>query len=212
MRIGSNHAGRTLTLQAAFASRYAYVQAPALRCVLRGLPLFKPCASVDYLRMKKKPHVELFADGACSGNPGPGGYGTILKMGEHTKEFSGGYNNTTNNRMEILGVIIGLEGLKQPCRVRIVSDSQYVVNSISKGWVFSWQKNNWKKADKKRAENVDLWERLLPLLELHECEFEWIRGHNGHPENERCDELAVTAYKAGNLPKDPGYEGRGAPR
>ncbi len=97
------------------------------------------------------------------------------------------------------------KGLKKPCKVRIVSDSQYVVNSISKGWVFTWQKNNWKKADKTRAENVDLWERLLPLLEIHEYEFEWIRGHNGHSENERCDELAVAACKSDDLPEDLGY-------
>ena len=155
----------------------------------------------------EKQNVTLYADGACSGNPGPGGYGTILKMGDNEKELSAGFRNTTNNRMEILGVIAGLEALKKPCKVKVISDSQYVVNSISKGWVYNWQKKNWKKADKKRAENVDLWERLLPLLEIHECEFEWIRGHTGHAENERCDELAVAAYNSGNLEVDAGFKG-----
>lgn len=122
------------------------------------------------------------------------------------KELSGGFRKTTNNRMEILGVIVGLEALKRPCVVTVVSDSQYLVNSVTKGWVYTWKKNNWKKADKKRAENVDLWERLLPLLETHECTFEWIRGHAGHAENERCDELAVAASHAEDLPADEMFE------
>lgn len=153
-----------------------------------------------------KPVVTLYSDGACSGNPGPGGYGVILESADREKELSAGYRLTTNNRMELLGVIAGLEALKKECSVTIVSDSQYVVNSIAKGWVFNWQRNNWRKSDKSRAENVDLWERLLPLLKKHECTFEWIRGHAGHPKNERCDELAVTASKAQSLAIDEGFE------
>ncbi len=135
--------------------------------------------------------VEIFTDGACSGNPGPGGYGVILRIGEHVKELSGGEAMTTNNRMELTGVIEGLAALNRPCDVVLTTDSKYVVDSITKGWVYSWQKKNWIKSDKKPALNVDLWERLLPLLETHKVTFNWVKGHAGHPENERCDELAV---------------------
>ncbi len=142
--------------------------------------------------MKK---VELFTDGACSGNPGPGGWGCVLRFGRHEKELCGGENNTTNNRMELTAVIMGLESLKEPCEVRLVTDSKYVADSIQKGWVESWRKNGWKKADKKPALNVDLWERLLPLLDRHQVSIEWVKGHAGHPENERCDRLAVAYYQ-----------------
>lgn len=142
--------------------------------------------------MKK---VELFTDGACSGNPGPGGWGCVLRFGRHEKELCGGENNTTNNRMELTAVIMGLEALKEPCEVRLVTDSKYVADSIQKGWVESWRKNGWKKADKKPALNVDLWERLLPLLDRHQVSIEWVKGHAGHPENERCDRLAVAYYQ-----------------
>lgn len=135
--------------------------------------------------------VEIFSDGACSGNPGPGGYGVILKYNGNIKELSGGERDTTNNRMELSGVIEGLAALKEPCEVRVTTDSRYVVDSVTKGWVYSWKKKNWIKSDKKPALNVDLWERLLPLLEMHKVEFIWVKGHAGHPENERCDELAV---------------------
>lgn len=135
--------------------------------------------------------VEIFTDGACSGNPGPGGYGVILRYGETEKELSGGAAETTNNRMELMGVIAGLSALKEPCRIILTTDSKYVVDSITKGWVYGWKKKGWIKSDKKPALNVDLWERLLPLLEKHEVEFNWVKGHAGHPENERCDRLAV---------------------
>lgn len=135
--------------------------------------------------------VEIFTDGACSGNPGPGGYGVVLRFGTIEKELSGGAPGTTNNRMELLGVITGLSALKEPCRVILTTDSKYVVDSITKGWVYGWKKRGWIKSDKKPALNVDLWEQLLPLLEKHEVTFNWVKGHAGHPENERCDRLAV---------------------
>ncbi len=138
--------------------------------------------------------VDLYSDGACSGNPGPGGWGTILVYMGKEKELSGAEPNTTNNRMELTAAIVGLEALKEPCKVRLVSDSSYLCDSINKGWVYSWQKNGWRKADKKPALNVDLWERLLIQLERHQVTLEWVRGHNGHPYNERCDCLAVSAY------------------
>lgn len=141
--------------------------------------------------MKRIKTVEIFTDGACSGNPGPGGYGVVLRFGSAEKELSGGAANTTNNRMELLGVITGLAALKEPCRVILNTDSKYVVNSVTKGWVYSWRKNGWIKSDKKPALNVDLWEKLLPLLEVHDVQFNWVKGHAGHPENERCDRLAV---------------------
>lgn len=140
--------------------------------------------------------VEIFSDGACSGNPGPGGWGTILRFKDakgavHEKELSGGEKNTTNNRMELMAVISGLKALKCRCAVRITTDSKYVVDSITKGWVYGWQKRGWVKSDKKPALNVDLWEQLLPLLAAHEVTFNWVKGHAGHIENERCDRLAV---------------------
>ena len=135
--------------------------------------------------------VEIFTDGACSGNPGPGGYGVILRFGEHTKELSGGEHETTNNRMELTGVITGLSALKEPCEVTLTTDSKYVVDSITKGWVYGWQKKGWIKSDKKPALNVDLWKQLLPLLEKHKVNFVWVKGHAGDPENERCYQLAV---------------------
>lgn len=138
-----------------------------------------------------KKQVYIFSDGACSGNPGPGGYGVILRCEGREKELSGGEHQTTNNRMELMGVITGLEALKYPCKVTIQTDSKYVVDGIEKGWAKSWRKNNWIKSDKKPALNKDLWEKLLNLLEIHEVKFTWIKGHAGHPENERCDRLAV---------------------
>ncbi len=139
--------------------------------------------------------VEIFTDGACSGNPGPGGWGTILRFGNHEKELSGGELNTTNNRMELTAVIKGLEALKEPCQVILTTDSKYVSDAIINGWAKSWQKNGWKKADKKPALNPDLWETLLDLLEKHEVTINWVKGHAGHKENERCDQLAVSYYK-----------------
>lgn len=140
------------------------------------------------MKMKK---VEIFTDGACSGNPGPGGWGAILRCGNTEKELSGGERDTTNNRMELTAVISALKALKYPCEVNVTTDSKYVYESVTKGWVYSWQKNNWRKADKKPALNPDLWEELLKLLDIHNVTFTWVKGHNEHPENERCDKLAV---------------------
>ena len=138
--------------------------------------------------MKK---IEIFTDGACSGNPGPGGWGAVLRYNGVTKELSGGEKQTTNNKMELTAVIEALSALKEPCEVTLTTDSKYVCDSILKGWVYSWQQNNWRKADKKPALNVELWQKLLELLEIHKVEFVWVKGHAGHPENERCDKLAV---------------------
>ncbi len=145
--------------------------------------------------MEKLSFVEMYTDGACSGNPGPGGWGVVLRCNGMEKELSGGEAETTNNRMELLAVINGLEALKRKCRVRICTDSSYVVNGITKGWAEGWKANGWRKADKKPALNPDLWDRLLTLLSQHEYEFVWVKGHAGHPENERCDKLAVAYYQ-----------------
>jgi len=139
--------------------------------------------------------VEIFTDGACSGNPGPGGWGAVLRYNGREKELSGGERDTTNNRMELTAVIKALEQLKEPCKVMLTTDSKYVSDGVSKGWAVSWQKNGWRKADKKPALNPDLWERLLELLKIHNVTINWVKGHAGHPENERCDELAVAYYK-----------------
>lgn len=135
--------------------------------------------------------VTLYTDGACSGNPGPGGWGAILSYNGVEKELSGGEANTTNNRMELLAVISGLEALKEPCCVELYSDSKYVIDGLSKGWAVSWRKNNWRKADKKPALNPDLWERLLDLVEKHRLSYHWVKGHADNPYNNRCDQLAV---------------------
>jgi len=137
--------------------------------------------------------IKIYTDGACSGNPGPGGYGVVMQHGDRRKELSGGEAQTTNNRMEIMGVIVGLETLIRPCEVDLYSDSRYVVDAIEKGWVTRWQQNNWMRNKKDPALNVDLWQRLLPLLDKHKVTFHWVKGHAGHPENERCDELARIA-------------------
>lgn len=136
--------------------------------------------------------VDIFTDGACKGNPGPGGWGAILRYQGKEKEISGGEKNTTNNRMEIIALIESLRLLKESCNVNIYSDSQYVCNAISKGWAEKWRKNGWKRDKTKPALNVDLWEILLELCEKHKVHMHWVRGHAGHPENERCDRLAVS--------------------
>jgi ribonuclease HI len=141
-------------------------------------------------------HIEIFTDGACSGNPGPGGWGAVLRYGTKEKEISGGEKETTNNRMELTAAIMALRALKEPCRVTLTTDSKYLSDGIEKGWAKSWQKNGWKKADKKPALNVDLWEEILKLFDKHEVKIVWVKGHNGHPENERCDALAVAYYKS----------------
>ncbi len=144
--------------------------------------------------MEKKT-VYIYTDGACSGNPGVGGWAAILIYNEFRKEMSGADAMTTNNRMELSAVINGLKALKEPCRVILTTDSKYVCDAVTKGWAKSWQKRGWIKSDKKPALNSDLWQELLDLLKIHDVEFKWVKGHAGHPENERCDELAVSAYK-----------------
>ena len=136
--------------------------------------------------------VNIYTDGACSGNPGPGGYAAILIYNGVEKEISGGQKDTTNNKMELLGVIEGLKMLKEKCKVNLYSDSAYVVNSINNGWVFSWKKNNWIKADKSKAKNIDLWEELLSLIDFHEVTFIKVKGHSDNVYNNRCDKLAVS--------------------
>lgn len=150
--------------------------------------------------------VTIYTDGACIGNPGPGGYGAVLLSGEHRKELSGGFANTTNNRMEILAAIVGLETLKKPSAVTLYSDSRYLVDAIEKGWAIKWQANGWMRNKKERAVNPDLWERLLGLTKQHDVAFRWVRGHAGNKGNERCDKLAVAAAKGRNLPADSGYK------
>lgn len=150
--------------------------------------------------------VEIFTDGACRRNPGPGGYGVVLLYESRRRELSGGFRLTTNNRMEILAAIAGLEALTEPCRVRLYSDSQYLVNAIEKGWAARWRAAGWKRNSREKAVNPDLWERLLELCRVHRVEFLWVRGHAGHPENERCDRLATAAADAPDLGVDEGYE------
>ena len=154
--------------------------------------------------MSKRKHVIIYTDGACIGNPGPGGYAAVLIYQNKRREISGGFKNTTNNRMELMAVIKALEALKEPCKVTLYSDSQYLVESLNKGWVKRWQSRGWKRNKKHMAQNIDLWKRLLELLKIHEVEFKWTRGHAGTPENERCDKLANEAATKSNLPEDPG--------
>ena len=139
--------------------------------------------------------ITLYTDGACSGNPGPGGWGAILEWEGHEKELSGGEISTTNNRMELTGVIRGLEALKEPCVVELYSDSKYVIDALEKGWAAGWQKQGWVKSDKKPALNPDLWQRLLELCQIHQVRCHWVKGHGENPKNNRCDELAVAQWK-----------------
>ena len=141
--------------------------------------------------MAEKKHVEIFTDGACSGNPGPGGWGTVLRYKGVEKELSGGAPETTNNRMELSAVIAGLSALTEPCKVTLYSDSKYVVDAVTKGWAKSWRAKGWMRNKKEKALNPDLWEKLLSPLEQHDVSFVWVKGHAGHPENERCDALAT---------------------
>lgn len=139
--------------------------------------------------------VYIFTDGACSGNPGPGGWGAILRYGQVEKRLSGGEKMTTNNRMELTAVIRALGALKEKCHVVLTTDSKYVCDGINKGWAASWKKNGWRKSNKKPALNPELWDELLTLNEKHEVEFIWVKGHNGHPENEICDKMAVSEWQ-----------------
>ena len=144
--------------------------------------------------MSEKPKVELFTDGACSGNPGPGGWGALLRMAGRERELSGGEPATTNNRMELMGAIAGLEALQRSCRVRLFTDSKYVMDGATK-WIKGWKKNGWKTADKKPVKNIELWQRLEAALEPHEVHWSWVKGHSGHPENDRVDQLARDAIE-----------------
>lgn len=155
--------------------------------------------------------IQIFTDGACKGNPGPGGYGVVLISNDRKKERSGGFRKTTNNRMELLACIVGLRSLKMPCGVVLTSDSKYVVNGIEKGWAKKWRSKGWKLSPSKPAKNPDLWAELLDLCEEHTVEFKWVKGHNNHPENERCDELAVAASCEKELPIDDGFENPAQP-
>ena len=139
--------------------------------------------------------VTIYTDGACSGNPGPGGWGAILEYMGHEKELSGGEKNTTNNRMELTAVIKALQALKEPCTVELYSDSKYVIDALQKGWAVSWRKRGWIKSDKKPALNPDLWEILLNLTEIHDVHYHWVKGHASNPKNNRCDDLAVGEWK-----------------
>ena len=155
--------------------------------------------------MVKIKHVAIYTDGACLGNPGRGGYGVILIHEGHRRELSGGYRKTTNNRMEIMAAIVGLEALREKCRVTLFSDSEYVVKAMSGGWAQRWRERNWRRSKREKALNPDLWERLLKLCEHHEVQFNWIKGHSLTPENARCDELAGQAAQKPDLPADEGY-------
>lgn len=149
--------------------------------------------------------VTAYTDGAASGNPGPGGYGVVLEAGRHRKELWGGFRRTTNNRMELLATIVAMESLKTPgTEITIVSDSKYVVDSVEKQWVFDWEKKGFAK-----KKNPDLWKRFLAIYRQHKVRFQWIRGHNGHPQNELCDQLAVAAREQPDLPADEAYERMG---
>ena len=143
--------------------------------------------------MSSLKQVTLITDGACSGNPGPGGYGTILQYGEKEKEFSGSYRQTTNNRMEMLAVIIGFESLNQGCEVHVISDSKYIIDAITKNWLAGWKRKGWTTSGKKPVKNIDLWKRMEQAMDRHQLTWEWVRGHDGHELNERADELAVVA-------------------
>ena len=153
--------------------------------------------------MKK---VDIYTDGSCKFNPGPGGWGAVLVYGKREKEISGGEPETTNNRMELTAVIEALRALKEPCKVHLCSDSKYVIDGLEKGWAASWQKNGWKKPDKSKALNPDLWEELLRLVNVHELEYEWVKGHAGHPYNERCDAMAQSEADRFKTDKAPDAE------
>lgn len=168
-------------------------------------PLFaeSPQAMSDELKL-----VTIYTDGACEPNPGPGGYGAILIYGDIRKELHGGFRLTTNNRMEIFAAIAGLEALKKPCKVKLHSDSKYLVDAMSQGWVVRWKEKGWWRTKKEKAMNIDLWERLLIACERHQVEFLWVKGHAGQPENERADELSIKLLKQPDLPADEGYTPR----
>jgi len=149
--------------------------------------------------------IIIYTDGACTGNPGKGGYGAVIIDGDRRKEISDGYNLTTNNRMEMMGAIAALESLPSNSKVKLHTDSKYIVDAVVKGWAKKWQKNGWKRNSKEMAKNPDLWQEILDLCKIHDVEFAWVKGHSGIPENERCDRLAVAAAHGANLQDDEGY-------
>ncbi|MCH1920869.1 ribonuclease HI [Shewanella sp. A3A] len=155
--------------------------------------------------MTELKHIEIFTDGSCLGNPGPGGYGAILKYKQHIKELAKGFSLTTNNRMELLAVIVALESLKEPCKVSVTSDSQYMRQGITQ-WIHNWKRKGWVTSNKTPVKNVDLWKRLDAACQQHKIEWHWVKGHAGHPENERCDELARTAAEQDAVRPDTGYQ------
>lgn len=155
---------------------------------------------------EKRTEITIYTDGACSGNPGPGGYGIIILSDKKRQELSGGYKLTTNNRMELMAVIVGLEQLEIPSIVNLYTDSKYIVDAVTKGWAKRWRANSWKRNKKDKAMNPDLWGKLLDLCSKHQVEFSWVRGHSGNIENERCDKLAVKASQKLDLPSDLGYQ------
>jgi ribonuclease HI len=155
---------------------------------------------------EKLKQVTIYTDGACEPNPGPGGYGVVLIYGNHRRELSGGFRLTTNNRMEVYAAIKGLEVLKHPCKVTLYSDSEYLVNAMTQGWAKRWKENDWWRNKQEKAANTDSWDKLLSLCEMHEVEFVWVKGHAGHLENERCDQLSYLALEQSDLPVDEGYE------
>ncbi len=157
-------------------------------------------------------HVEAWSDGSSRGNPGPGGYGAVVRYtdpngGVHEREFSQGYAKTTNNRMELLGAIVALEALRRPCQVDFYTDSQYVCNAFKQHWIEGWLRRGWQTAGKKPVKNVDLWKRLIAAADAHQVSWHWVKGHAGHPENERCDHLATAAADGGGLLADTGFVG-----
>ena len=155
--------------------------------------------------MEETKNVTIYTDGACIGNPGPGGYCAVLLYHGHRRELSGGYRRTTNNRMEMMAAIVGLEALKEKCKVTLYSDSEYLVKAVTKGWARRWRANGWKRSKRAKVLNPDLWKKLLRLCEHHEVQFSWVKGHAGTLENVRCDELAMEAARQPNLPDDEGY-------
>ncbi|MGE5431834.1 MAG: ribonuclease HI [Syntrophomonadaceae bacterium] len=157
--------------------------------------------------MAELKHITIFTDGGSLGNPGPGGYAAIVEFKDRRREFSQGFKLTTNNRMEIMAAITGLSALKERCRVTLYTDSQYLVNGVMKGWAKKWKAKGWMRNKTEKAENVDLWEKLLDLVSYHEVEFKWVRGHAGHTENEMCDKLCKQAAQAPDLLEDTGYKG-----
>ena len=166
---------------------------------------FRPVLNTKSASAKSKDITIIYTDGACTGNPGKGGYGAVIIDGDRRKELSGGYKLTTNNRMEMMGAIAALESLKSNSKVKLHSDSKYIVDAVVKGWAKKWQANGWRRNKKEMAKNPDLWQELLDLCKIHDVEFVWVKGHAGIPENERCDRLAVAAAHQSNLPSDEGY-------